>query len=445
MRSQKQKLVNKKHNARTVCSVTVLRCVAFAGLVLGLVLGISTTFVSAEPIPPPENSCRVCHGEETVEYDKSIHSRRQIECVDCHGGNPASLDEDAMAPSAGFKQKPDKKGIAELCGSCHGDERMMTPYGLPTDQYDLYRISVHGTQLYERNDQNVATCTDCHESHAILPPEDPSSPVYVRNVPATCERCHSNKALMAKYGLPADQQEKYERSVHGKALLEQGLTGVPTCATCHGVHGATPPGVTDISNVCGQCHSNTRTYFTQSPHKKAMDELGMKECTSCHDNHDIEKPTLAMFDEVCVQCHDKDSKGFEVGQRLKKLMIDTDREIEQTRKLIEEAAVDGVYTQDYEFMLDEGKTNLVQVVPVLHTLSISEVETIINKANDSTHTIQKDLKDYYQSLEVRKFGLAIFWVFIIASVIFIGLRVHRANQDWKAEQKAASNSQQNED
>ena len=95
--------------------------------------------------------------------------------MDCHGGDPKANDETAHATD-NFKRPDNKRGIAELCASCHSDVRRMNPYGLPTDQLDRYKTSKHGEQLFEHNDQNVAGCTDCHGVHDILSVEGTGQP-----------------------------------------------------------------------------------------------------------------------------------------------------------------------------------------------------------------------------------------------------------------------------
>jgi hypothetical protein len=126
----------------------------------------------------------------------------------------------------------------------------MRGYNLPTDQYALYQTSRHG-QLLAKGDENVATCIDCHGAHEILPPDDPRSSVYVRNIPRTCGRCHSDAARMARYGLKTDPTADFAAGVHGKLLLEKGNLAAPDCTRCHGAHGATPPGVGDVDKICG--------------------------------------------------------------------------------------------------------------------------------------------------------------------------------------------------
>ena len=392
---------------------------------------------------PPEqmfeiekSSCKVCHGKEKVDYNNSIHDQRGITCTDCHGGDPTTLKKDrSMSPTAGFKKKPDKRGSAELCASCHNDERIMTPYGLPTDQFDQYLISQHGRRLFEHNDTNVAVCTDCHQTHATLPRTDPRSTTHVANVPKTCATCHADDALMKPYDLPTDQYDKYLNSVHGKALLERGNTAAPNCARCHGTHGAVPPGIADVSKVCGQCHSNTRDYFNQSPHKEPMDEQKISECASCHNNHDNQIPTLALFDTSCGRCHEATTPAFRRGQEIQALLVNATTALNAANQHVADAKHQGVYTSEYEFTLEEARTNLLRVIPVTHTLSLSTIKDFTDKAQGEADNVKLDIHNYFQSLRVRRIGLGFTWIFLLSVIIALYVRVRRADREWREEQE----------
>jgi len=100
---------------------------------------------------------------------------------------------------------------------------------------------------------------------------------------------------MRPYGLPTDQLTKYLRSVHGAALLERQDIAAPACNDCHGNHGATPPGVQSVANVCGQCHGREAQLFRASFKKELLDAMEVAECTVCHGNHLIFHPTPEMF------------------------------------------------------------------------------------------------------------------------------------------------------
>jgi len=390
---------------------------------------------SARTVKKVDDWCRECHGKERKLYEISVHNQFGVKCTDCHGGDAKQADKKAaMCPIAGFKPRLNKKDIVNLCASCHSDERMMTPYGLLTDQYDLYLISIHGQRLFEKGDTNVAVCTDCHATHDMMKPSDPRSLVYATNVPKTCAKCHADEKLMKPYEIPTDQYKKFVGSIHGEALLKRGLTrGVPQCATCHGNHGAAPPGVQSVSKICGQCHPNERDYFNQSPHREAVDKGKMTECDSCHNHHDIAKPTLQLFDTSCGKnkCHEKNSDAFKMGQEIKALIIKANDTLNNARQVIKNAESDGVYTIQYEFTIDEAYTNIQQVSSRTHALNKSGIAEYTSKAITASDSVKKGIDEHFKSLRVRKVGLGIVWLFVLATVTALYLRKRRADQEWQ--------------
>src|SRR5207302_1827054 len=106
-------------------------------------------------------------------------------------------------------------------------------------------------------------------------------------IPAFCARCHADPAFMRGYNpaMPTNQLEEYERSVHGKALLEKGDLGAPACNGCHGSHAAMPPAVASVAQVCRRCHAQNGILFDGSRHKTAFEEHRWPECGQCHGKH----------------------------------------------------------------------------------------------------------------------------------------------------------------
>jgi predicted CXXCH cytochrome family protein len=253
------------------------------------------------------SACIVCHAElddemtaPVEQWERDVHATIGLGCVDCHGGDASEAFADdvegSMSPRAGFVGKPDRLAIADFCARCHSDAEFMKrfdPQGR-VDQLAEYRTSVHG-KLNAEGDPVPATCTDCHGVHGIRQVSDPDSPVYPTNVPRTCARCHGDEATMEAYGAPTDQYDDYLRSPHAAALLDRQDISAPACNDCHGNHGATPPGLQSVANVCGQCHGREAQLFRQSFKKDLFDELEVAECTVCHGNHRIVHPTPELF------------------------------------------------------------------------------------------------------------------------------------------------------
>lgn len=353
------------------------------GLAVGIALSSATVCLAQEGLVLGKtgNTCYECHifmslrvQQPAEQWEKSIHAEQGVACKDCHGGNPKATDEDgAHSKAHGWIGKPVKRDIPALCARCHSDPNLMRQYNIPTSQYDQYRQSVHGKRLLEDGDENVATCADCHDGHNVRKVSSPESTVFKENLPKTCARCHSDAKLMGKYGLPSDQYDKYVQSYHGELLLKEKRREAPTCADCHGTHGATPPGVKEVSHVCGQCHSLTEQYYNQGPHRQALDTYGSPRCVDCHGNHKILFPSDEMLvgEEKghCGSCHRQGSKGWEVAEANHREISALAAAIKEAEGNLDTAEKMHMDVRDPLATLEEARTALVEARATQHNLS----------------------------------------------------------------------------
>lgn len=335
------------------------------------------------PRAPGQNTCLECHRglggrheEITVAWQESIHAQRGVNCADCHGGDPGAADpSESMSPAAGFIGAPPRDEIPALCASCHADVDAMRQYDLPTDQYAKYLESIHGRRLAE-GDPNVATCFDCHEGHGTKETNDPSARVYPLNVPSLCASCHTDEDLMRPYGIPTNQYDLYQQSVHGIALLEEQDLRAPTCATCHGTHGAAPPGFAEVINVCGSCHGATQDYYLQSQH--AAGAAGSPKCVTCHGRYDVFEPSEDLFRGTeprhCGECHTPDSSAGQVVQALYDRITQAAAAHQEAQGALERAARIGMITAPEVARLEEARTHLITARAAQHTTQIEVVE-----------------------------------------------------------------------
>ena len=127
-------------------------------------------------------------------------------------------------------------------------------------------------------------------------------------VSETCSHCHADAQKMAKYKIPTNQFQEYHTSVHWEALSKRGDLSAPTCASCHGNHGAKPPQVESVSAVCGSCHVLFEKLYDKSVHNAVFSGAGGGGgCMVCHSNHAVHYPSTAMLagpKAVCSGCHD---------------------------------------------------------------------------------------------------------------------------------------------
>jgi len=385
-----------------------------------------------------EASCALnCHRAEATAFASSVHAS-VLGCVDCHGGDPTAVRDKEASHSAAahFRGKPSRKDIPEMCGSCHSDPLAMFAYGLPTDQLAHYRTSVHG-QALARGDMRVAVCTDCHGAHEVIAVGDPTAPTDPLNQPATCGRCHADAALMAPYGIAADVVEKFEDSVHGRALEQRRARGVPSCTSCHGSHGAAPPGVGSIVQICTQCHGNTGEWYQRSPHAAAasmgcaqchLDEPAYRRdgCAACHGSHAIAEAGPELYSGSspghCGHCHRDDARAAEVSAAILDGTSRLQAAMDGTQQLLREAKQQGLFLKDEQAYLRESQRALIAVQPIAHSLDVEVVTAHLEdgiKRQDRTH----------ESLERQRTGLRDRKIFVaggaLVMLMLVGLLAAR--------------------
>lgn len=114
------------------------------------------------------------------------------------------------------------------------------------------------------HEKHGVTCDKCHggdprasgqkEAHAgVLGSSVPASPVYFKNIPSTCGKCHGAEFY------------KFTQSRHYK-MLESAGRG-PECVTCHGSMVTSMPTPDTIAATCAQCHNERMGIFPSVPQK----------------------------------------------------------------------------------------------------------------------------------------------------------------------------------
>jgi len=275
--------------------------------------------------PPQKVLCVSCHANAANAYVQSLHAKVthagkvSADCLDCHGEAHAVL-------AGGAPDSPvNHAHIPATCGRCHGQKFLMESNGVSTQPFVSYQESVHGRAV-QNGSMKAAVCTDCHGSHAILPPNDPKSPIYKFSVPATCGQCHT------------DIQNTFNVSIHGQAIA-RGNQLSPVCTDCHGIHfikshkdPTSPVAGQNVSHdTCARCHEGVRlssefgipgnrvSTYLDSYHGLAGEggSLVAANCSSCHGVHDIlpssdSRSTInhANLNETCGKCHKGATQKF---------------------------------------------------------------------------------------------------------------------------------------
>ncbi|MBI2817719.1 MAG: cytochrome c3 family protein [Acidobacteria bacterium] len=384
----------------------------------------------------PKESCVTCHSamegklSEAVKiFGGDVHAQVGLGCSDCHGGDRNDDTMDSMSKAKGFRGAPKKAQIPEFCGRCHSDATYMRHFNpkVRTDELSEYVTSVHGKRL-KQGDQNVATCVDCHGVHNILQVSDTRSPVYPTNVANTCARCHSDAEKMKQYKIPFDQVGKYQKSVHAKAMADGDLSA-PTCTTCHGSHGATPPGVDSVANVCGTCHVFFAQLFDKSPHKVVFTNMGLPGCVQCHSNHAIVVPGDEFVGvtpkSVCVNCHFEGDTGYNTAKAISDNLSALTSALARAESSLGAAERSGMEVSTPKLELANAHEALIKARVNVHTFSDVEVKKFtdqgvaIAKKSDEAGIAALKERDY------RRKGLGFSLVFIVIAIAGLYMKIRQ--------------------
>jgi len=386
-----------------------------------------------------KSSCIECHvklsdprlSNPAKLFDNDIHRGRGLSCNDCHGGDPnADTSEAAKDPSKGYLGKPRTLDIPAYCGKCHSDANLMKKFNpsLRVDQENEYYTSVHG-RLLKAGEQKVATCISCHTVHGIRAVSDPLSSVYPLNVADTCAKCHGNADYMRAFKIPTDQVTKFKTSVHAKALYNKQDLSAPTCNDCHGNHGAAPPGITSVANVCGQCHARQADLFQTSPHKAAFDQKGLAECITCHSNHDIATPSDQMIGSqqgaLCINCHTNGDKGITAAAHMRTRIDELNASINKSSEILSVAERKGMEVSKPKFDLKGATDALTHARVLIHSSSTSEVDKVVAPGLEVAGKGYQAGLDALAELSFRRKGLAVSLVFILFLALLVYLKIRQ--------------------
>lgn len=405
---------------------------AAAALAALLAAGAAVAQAPAGPVAP-NSECWKCHLEVEGDdgpahhFGEDIHAQERFTCSDCHGGNPSASDVDA-AHDRSWRGRPKPADVPHLCGRCHSNASFMRDYNpsLPVDQEEKYATSVHGAQL-ANGDERVAVCSSCHGVHGIRRADHPRSLVYAQNIPSTCNHCHGDAALMAPYGIPTDQFEKYRRSVHGAALLARGDLGAPACNDCHGNHGAAPPGVESVSHVCGSCHALNAEMFSESPHAAIYEASGIPQCEACHGNHEVGAASDSLLDPrsgVCSTCHGEGDAGSAAAAGMLAALDTLHASYEDASMLLEKVSHKGMEVGEAVFELKSARQALIEARTATHTVSAEKVREIAAKGLEITHKSLGVGREALAGYEFRRRGLGIatLALSVFAVALFLKMR-----------------------
>ena len=268
-------------------------------------MGCTGCHDDAENPPHPEGlkevQCAKCHEAPAAKFASGIHGQAlkrgekyAPKCWSCHGKHDIRRSTDQKA--ATFKMN-----IPALCGTCHREGAPVAlNYNIPQKNIlENYKESIHGEGLFKKGLLVTATCSDCHNSHDILPHTDPKSSISMGNVAATCSRCH------------ASIETVHKKIIRGE-LWESKPGAIPACTDCHAPHSVNKDAlVIGMGNQeCMKCHQSGPKpvklgVFASSVHGKIS-------CVKCHSdvNPKHKRPCDTAKRVDCSACHAERSTEY---------------------------------------------------------------------------------------------------------------------------------------
>jgi len=214
-----------------------------------------------------KDTCNQCHKDQVSQVIDSAHAKLAAEgnpntpvCASCHTPHAtAPIAKDANGDPA----PSERAKIASVCGKCH------------SKIVEQYKTSVHGKGVFDEANPDVPACNDCHGIHNIT---QARTVEFRLNSPELCAHCHTNKAIMDKYGISTEVLNTYVSDFHGTTITlfekdnPQHASNKPVCYDCHGIHDIKAvddpqKGLQVQENmlaVCQRCHPDASENFSAS-------------------------------------------------------------------------------------------------------------------------------------------------------------------------------------
>jgi hypothetical protein len=240
---------------------------------------------------------------------------------------------------------------------------------------------------------------------------------------------------MATYKIPTDQVDKYKQSVHWKMMTTKGDLSAPTCNDCHGNHGASPPGVSSVVNVCGQCHAVNAELFNKSAHSKIFAQMGIPGCASCHSNHAIVETSDAMLSagdkSACAACHPAGSSGATLAAGMLAAINQLKNGYDQAHTLLGTAERAGMEVSQLSFELNEAKTALIKARAAIHSFDQGRLNEEVGPGLKVVEKAHSRGVKALEELQYRRKGLVVSALIIFALVVGLILKIRQMERQPK--------------
>ena len=136
----------------------------------------------AAPAASQQSRCADCHfsrpdaprGDHLSDWDHSAHSRNNVGCERCHGGDATTFEpllaHRTILNSTNPSSPVNRRNLSRTCGTCHAGP------------FVAFQKSQHFA-LLEKGDSRVPICTTCHGDAGYRRPS-------ARALETQCAQCH---------------------------------------------------------------------------------------------------------------------------------------------------------------------------------------------------------------------------------------------------------------
>lgn len=274
-------------------------------------------------------ACVDCHQPHKIRKVYYTQGMADKDCLGCHGRTNVRSSKDGRSLAVNANELAHSRHANVACSQCHSEVNAshLRPCDAITKSVDcaachaeigtVFQKSIHGV-LDAKKDPNAPTCKECHGTHGVLGKTNPASTTFPTNVPKLCARCHreGEKAAVRYVGSEHNIINHYTESIHGKGLMESGLTVTAMCTSCHTAHNVRPSSDSlssvnraNVPTMCGQCHHGIEEQFEASVHSTLVThtDKALPVCIDCHSAHTIRRTDQTGFMleimNQCGRCH----------------------------------------------------------------------------------------------------------------------------------------------
>ncbi len=281
-------------------------------------------------------ACVDCHQPHKIRKVFYSQGMADKDCLRCHERKDVRSSKDGRSLTVNTSELTHSKHATVACSQCHSEVNAshLRPCDVISKRVDcsachaeigaMFDKSIHGV-LDSKKDANAPTCKECHGTHGVLGRTNPKSMTFPTNVPGLCARCHreGEKAAVRYTGSEHDIIKHYTESIHGKGLMQSGLTVTAMCTSCHTAHNVRPKTDTlssvnraNVPATCGQCHHGIEGQFEASVHSPLVThtDKALPVCFDCHSAHTIRRTDQTGFKleimDQCGRCHEEIAKTY---------------------------------------------------------------------------------------------------------------------------------------